>query len=37
LIKLADNYIDLEDIKDNIKKPNQGSLEARPTQQSNNP
>jgi uncharacterized LabA/DUF88 family protein len=37
LIKLADNYIDLEDIKDNIKKPNQGSVEARPTQQSNNP
>ncbi|HEY9798355.1 MAG TPA: NYN domain-containing protein [Leptolyngbyaceae cyanobacterium] len=37
LINVADRYIDLEDIKENIKKPNQGSLEARPTQQSNNP
>lgn len=37
LINAADHYIDLEDIKENIKKPNRGSLEARLTQQSYNP
>lgn len=35
LINVAEHYIDLEDIKENIKKTNQGSSDVRPTQQSN--